>query len=102
LQGLVSRSDVLRWQVEGVDGATSLVENLSDPSQPAAFPESPGAVVADLIVQSGVGRIPIIERESRKVVGILTRQDLLKARRKMRTGETDRTRHVGWSVNPPR
>lgn len=95
LLGLVSRSDVLRWEVEGCDQAALLAEHLSDASQPTAFPESPSGVVADLIVHSGIGRIPIVERESRKVVGILSRQDLLKARKKVRSEESERTRHVG-------
>ena len=95
LVGLVSRSDVLRWEVEGCDQATLLAESLSDASQPTAFPDSPSGVVADLIVQSGIGRIPIVDPDSRKVVGILSRQDLLKARHRIRAGETERTRHVG-------
>jgi chloride channel protein, CIC family len=95
LLGLASRNDALRWQVEGVEPAASLAECLSDPSQPSAFPDSLSGIVADLIVQSGVGRIPIIERHSRKVIGILSRQDLLKARHKVRSGETMRSRHVG-------
>ncbi|WP_313801383.1 chloride channel protein [Sphingobium sp.] len=96
LLGLASRSDALRWQVEDVDRATSLEESLSDASHPSAFPDSPSAMVADLIVQSGIGRIPIIERDSRKVVGMISRQDLLKARHKVRRDETERTRHLGW------
>ncbi len=95
LLGLVSRSDALKWQVDGFEAVSLLAENLSDASQPTAFPDSPCGLVADLIVQSGVGRIPIVERDSRRVVGIISRQDLLKARRKVRRDETRRTRHVG-------
>ena len=97
LLGLVSRSDVLRWEVEGFEQSASLVESLSDAAQPTAFPETLSGVVADLIVQSGIGRIPIIDAETRKVVGILSRQDLLKARLKIRDEETGRARHVGRS-----
>ena len=93
--GLVSRSDVLRWEVEGVADAATLRDSISDASLPTAYPDSPSGIVADVIVQSGLGRIPIITREDRKVVGILSRQDLLKARHKVRTGETDRRRHIG-------
>ena len=51
--------------------------------------------VADMIVESGIGRIPIVDRETRAVVGILSRQDLLKTRRSTIGAELDRTRHVG-------
>lgn len=95
LLGLISRSDVLRWQVENADRATSLAESLSDASQPAAFPDSPSGMVADLIVQSGIGRIPIVERDSRKVIGMVTRQDLLRVRHKVRKDETQRMRLLG-------
>ena len=95
LLGLVSRSDALRWQVDGIDGSASLAESLSDASQPAAFPDNPSGVVADLIVQSGIGRIPVIEPGSRKVVGIVSRQDLLKARHRVHAGENERTRSIG-------
>ena len=102
LIGLISRTDALRWQVEGARLEASLAETLSDASQPVAYPESPSGVVADLIVQSGIGRIPIIERDTRKVVGILSRQDLLKARRAVRSAEVERARYVGRRAEPPR
>ncbi|WP_380879473.1 chloride channel protein [Sphingomonas sp. DBB INV C78] len=96
LVGLVSRSDVLRWQLGPIDRKASLAESLSDASQPVAFPDSPSGVVADLIVQSGTGRVPIVEQGTRKVVGILSRQDLLKARQRIRTGEWARAKHIAW------
>jgi hypothetical protein len=40
---------------------TSLAETLSDSSQAIAYPHSPIGKVADLMVESGVGRIPIVE-----------------------------------------
>ncbi|WP_176593530.1 chloride channel protein [Sphingobium sp. EM0848] len=98
LFGLVSRSDILRWQVEGIARPVTLAESLSDASQPVAFPDSTSGLVADMIVQSGIGRIPIVERDSRKVIGILTRQDLLKARHKRRNSETERIRPIGKSM----
>ncbi|WP_256583179.1 CBS domain-containing protein, partial [Pseudomonas sp. GW531-E2] len=52
LLALVSRSDALRWQVEGDLDETSLTEALSDASQPFAYPESPIGEVADLMVET--------------------------------------------------
>jgi predicted transcriptional regulator len=43
--------------------------------------------VADLMVESGVGRVPIVDHESRRVVGIISRQDLLKVRTTQKRGE---------------
>jgi CBS domain-containing protein len=43
------------------------------------------------MVASGIGRVPVVDHASRKVLGILTRQDLLKARGSHRQSETMRT-----------
>ena len=65
LLGLVSRSDALRWQVEGDLREASLAEALSDASQPFAYPHSPIGEVADLMVETGIGRIPIVDAGDR-------------------------------------
>lgn len=92
LIGLVSRTDALRWQVEHSAANVSLADAISDAAQPVAYPDTPSGVVADLIIETGVGRIPIVERGSQRVVGILSRQDLLKARDAGRKAETARSR----------
>ncbi|MBR2171562.1 chloride channel protein [Sphingopyxis sp.] len=92
LVGLASRSDALRWKIGAFDEAVTLAETLSDASQTIAYPETPCGAIADLIVETGVARVPIVDPETHKVVGILSRQDLLKARRAQRTSETRRTR----------
>jgi len=92
LLGLVSRSDALRWQTEGRMWESTLADILSDASQPCAFPDTPIGAVADLMVETGVGRIPIVERAGNRVVGILSRHDLLKARSLKRKDELGRGR----------
>ena len=49
-------------------------------------------MVADLIIESGIGRIPIIDPQSRTVLGILSRHDLLKARQASQLAEKTRAR----------
>jgi H+/Cl- antiporter ClcA len=92
LLGMVSRSDALRWQVEGANHDASLRDAVSDASQPFAYRASPIGDVADLMVETGIGRIPIVDEESLKVIGILTRHDLLKARIAQSRAENDRKR----------
>ena len=91
LLGLVSRSDALRWHVEGGPLDATLGGALSDASQPVAWPDSPIGDVADLMVDTGIGRIPIVDHASGRVVGILSRHDLLKARSVRREAEFDRS-----------
>ncbi len=86
LLGLVSRTDALRWQVaKKVEG--QLGDHLSDASTQFAYPDTPSGSIADMMVESGVGRVPIIDPETRRVVGIISRQDLLKVRATQKRGE---------------
>src|SRR5690242_18509406 len=91
LLGLVSRQDALQWRVAG-HSEGRLGESLSDASTDFAFPETPCGEVADMMVESGVGRVPVIDQQTRKVVGIISRQDLLKVRERHKKGEEVRTR----------
>jgi H+/Cl- antiporter ClcA/CBS domain-containing protein len=99
LLGLVSRTDALRWQVERDAPEGPLAEALSDASTLVAFPDTPCGEVADLMVDSGTGRVPIVDHETRRVVGIISRQDLLKVRTAQKRSEKVRpaSRHSSSS-----
>jgi len=86
LLGLVSRTDALKWQVEN-QREGRLADILSDASTKSAYPETPCGEVADMMVETGVGRVPILDPESRRVIGIISRQDLLKVRSAQKRGE---------------
>lgn len=90
LLGLVSRGDALRWRTEGAEEGTPLADALSDAAQPVAYPDTPSGAVADLILATGIGRIPVVDHAQRRVVGLVTRQDLLKARHMGRQAEEER------------
>ncbi len=79
LLGLVSRQEALEWRVAG-HGEGPLADALSDASTGYAFPQTPCGEVADMMVESGVGRVPVIDPKDRTVIGIISRQDLLKVR----------------------
>jgi CIC family chloride channel protein len=63
---------------------------VSDPALPFAYKDAPIGEVADQMVETGIGRIPILDHETNKVVGILTRHDLLKARSAKMRSELER------------
>jgi CBS domain-containing protein len=86
LLGLVSRTDALEWKVGGRDEGR-LGDTLSDASTRFAFPETQCGEVADMMVETGVGRVPIVDHQDRRVVGIISRQDLLKVRVKQQNTE---------------
>ncbi|HEV2594073.1 MAG TPA: chloride channel protein [Sphingomicrobium sp.] len=89
LLGLVSRTDALEWKVSRkVDGR--LADALSDASTEFAYAETPCGEVADIMVETGVGRVPIIDQKDRRVIGIISRQDLLKVRARQKNAEKRR------------
>ena len=88
LLGLVSRSDALAWQLDGRLDAAPLAEVLSDASQPFGSAAAPIGEIADLMIESGIGRIPIVDPATARVVGILTRHDLLRARHAQTAAES--------------
>jgi CIC family chloride channel protein len=89
LVGLVSRTDALRWQVEMKEEG-QLGDLLSDASILVAYPDTSCGAVADMMVDSGTGRVPIVDPQTRRVVGLVSRQDLLKVRTTQKLGETVR------------
>jgi len=87
LLGLASRQDALEWRVAG-HAEGRLADALSDASTDFAYPQTPCGEVADMMVESGVGRVPVVNPEDRRVVGIISRQDLLKVRSQQKSIES--------------
>src|SRR3546814_10264311 len=87
LLGLVSRSDALDWRVSDMPTDSSLADLVSDAAQPVAQTETPVGQVADMLVESGIGRIPVVDPATRPVHGILLRHHLPQARRPPRRSE---------------
>jgi len=96
--GMVSRADALRWQVTEPEGTATLGELLSDRSLPVAYLETPCSAVAELMVAEDTGRLPVVDRQSGRLVGIVARRDLLRVRTEQWRGERERVRFV----QPPR
>ncbi|MET3725976.1 H+/Cl- antiporter ClcA/predicted transcriptional regulator [Sphingomonas trueperi] len=92
--GMVSRADALRWQLIEPDGTSTLGELLSDRSLPLAYPEMPCSTVAELMVAEDTGRVPVVDRQSGRLVGIVARRDLLQVRAEQRRDEHERVRFV--------
>jgi H+/Cl- antiporter ClcA len=91
LAGMVTRADVLRWRTEGDHQATTLDEMVSDSSVAVAHPDDVLGRVADLMVAADLGRIPVVDREAHRVVGLVARKDLLRIRAVVNAQEEDRS-----------
>jgi H+/Cl- antiporter ClcA/predicted transcriptional regulator len=78
LVGVVTRRDLL----DGEHGATQKVRELVHKAPVVAFDDNSLRDAADLMLHHDIGRLPVVSRtEPRKVVGFLTRSDLIRAHR---------------------
>lgn len=99
--GLVGRADVLRWRAESADGRDTLFDCASDGSLTFGYPDEPVSHLADRMVLADVGRVPIIERATGHLVGLVARKDLLRIRIAARSVETQRSAFFGPGRRSP-
>ncbi|NKJ73653.1 CBS domain-containing protein [Rhizobium leguminosarum bv. viciae] len=90
LAGVVSRADALLWQGDPDLASQTLAENVTDDSVPVGHPDDTVAFIADLMLSTGDGRIPIVDPASGKLCGLIARKDLLRLRSSYRSAELDR------------
>ncbi|RDJ09430.1 chloride channel protein [Rhizobium grahamii] len=95
LKGLVSRAEALQWQQEAALFDQRLDDIVSDASIPAAHPDDTAGYVADLMLATDAGRIPIVDPQTAKLDGLIARKDLLRLRRTLRAAETERKPFLG-------
>ncbi|EPE95589.1 chloride channel protein [Rhizobium grahamii] len=95
LKGLVSRAEALQWQQEAALFDQRLDDMVSDASIPAAHPDDTAGYVADLMLSTDAGRIPIVDPQTSKLDGLIARKDLLRLRRTLRAAETERKPFLG-------
>ncbi|WP_165186522.1 chloride channel protein [Caulobacter soli] len=89
LVGLVSRADALAWRVEGGHKGQTLTERVSDAALPVVHPGDVVAQAVELMLATGQGRIPVTDAGGR-LVGLLTRKDLLQIHANTSKAEGDR------------
>jgi CBS domain-containing protein len=78
LAGLISRGDVLRWTRQGSNGSDALGDVALEVA--TAFPDETAGALADRMAQGRFSRVPVIGREGGRVIGIVTRRELLRTR----------------------
>ena len=87
--GMVSRADILRWTRDGWDEKATLLANMGD-ELIVGYADELVAYLADRMAMRDVGRVPIIERPSGRLVGLVARRDLLRVRARVRIEEEQR------------
>jgi len=94
--GEVTRADSLAWTVDGEDGGRTLADALEGRELFVGHPDELASQLADRMAVSGVGRVPIVDRDSGRLVGLVGRKDLLRLRALRLADEQERVAYLGW------
>jgi CBS domain-containing protein len=91
--GMVTRSDVLRWTRDGWTEGETLRDAVREPL--LGYADELVGQLADRMATNDVGRVPVVERGSSRLVGLVARRDLLRVRARIRTEELYRAKLLG-------
>jgi CBS domain-containing protein len=89
---MVSRVDVLRWSQEGWLKEQTLGERPDVGEVFVGHTDELVGHLADRMASADVGRVPIVDRDTGKLVGLLARRDLLRVRAHAARLERERAR----------
>ena len=90
LAGMVARADVLRWRMQGWREGATLGEATAEREIITGFGDELVGQLADRMAAEDVGRVPILRRGDRKLIGLVARRDLLRVRAHARRHEVER------------
>ncbi|MFZ0498525.1 MAG: chloride channel protein [Steroidobacteraceae bacterium] len=89
---MVSRADVLRWSREGWPEGQTLEETPDVGEVFVGYTDELVGHLADRMASADVGRVPIVDRTTGKLSGLLARRDLLRVRAHAASLERERAR----------
>ncbi len=78
--GMISRADVLRWTREGFDENEKIAGHQHPDTTLIGYSDELVGVLADRMAVANVGRVPVIDRTTKALVGLVARRDLLRVR----------------------
>jgi len=80
LTGMVSRKDVLHWMQGDIDETATLGEMATSDELVSAHTDDLAGQLADRMAMTDVGIVPVLDRETQKVVGVVALRDLIRVR----------------------
>jgi H+/Cl- antiporter ClcA/CBS domain-containing protein len=87
--GMAPRAEIIRWLTEGPHGSATLGEAVSDAAMLRGGPDEAVGALVERMVERDVGRVPIVDPGGR-LVGLVTRKDLLRVHARQRAVELER------------
>ena len=102
LVGLVTRGDISERLEQNGDAALGWpIVDLVRTSAIEAYPDEPLRVVVYRMAEKGYTRMPVVERATRQFLGLVSINDLLKARSRHLEEESRRERSLKFRLFPP-
>ena len=83
LQGILSERDLLKFTINSLRNSLTetnqeRVRDIMQTKVLSAFPETPIREIARIMFEEKVGSVPILDKEKKHLVGIVTRSDILR------------------------
>ena len=88
--GMAARADALRWLRQGWEDGATLADLPRQSELLVGHADELVGQLADRMAVADIGRVPIVDRRHGKLVGIVARKDLLRARARMVAEERER------------
>jgi CIC family chloride channel protein len=88
--GMVARADALRWIGEDLASDTLLRDQIGGQDLVFGYDDELAGHLADRMAATDIGRVPIVNRKSGLLVGLVARRDLLRVRANVVQHERER------------
>ena len=88
--GMVARADALRWIGEDLASDTLLRDQIGGQDLVFGYDDELAGHLADRMAATDIGRVPIVNRKSGLLVGLVARRDLLRVRANVVQHESQR------------
>jgi chloride channel protein, CIC family len=88
--GMVARADALRWMREELASHTLLQDQVAGQDLVFGYDDELAGHLADRMALAEIGRVPIVNRKSGQLVGLVARRDLLRVRANVVQHERER------------
>ena len=88
---MISRASALGWADDPEAQELTLGEAVDGSSLLSGYEDETVGALADRMIAHDVGRVPILSRATNRLVGLVSRRDLLKVRARLSQQETSRS-----------
>ncbi len=98
LVGIVTSGDLYGWKKNGSEYGERSLHDVVRAKFVSASPDEPLRAAVHRMAENGITRLPVVEAETKRVLGIVSLDDLLKARSRHLEEERRRERTLGFGT----